>query len=266
MNKIWAIIVNFQEDKNTLRCVECLQKQSQKLAGIVIVDNLTKGDLVKTLKRKQLIKVIPVKNNIGFSRGVNLGIKYSLLQKATHVLLINPDTEINKDALKKLINNKKAGIVSPLIFYKRGERKIYDFGGYINWRWGRVKHIESESVQAQLSRESDFYSGCCLLIKKNVINEVGLFDERFFLYYEDVDYFVRAKEKGILFQQDKSVLLKHELKGHGFEERIPYSNIYHNLRSNLLFILKYQKKQNLLLSLIYWLALFVKVLLNELFS
>ena len=245
MKKIFAVIVSFR-DKNLV-----LKLQKRLKCESVVIDNS--------------------ENNLGFAKAANKGIRVALFKKATHILLINPDTKISDGFIDTLINTK-GDIVGPVIKYKKSNKWIYDFGGQINWKWGRAEHYnviaripakpETWRSRKRLLRGArndtkiDYLSGCCLLIKREVFEKIGLLDERFFMYYEDADFCVRSKSADFKIKQ-ANVNLIHDL------EKPTVFKQYHNLRSNLLFILKYQRGINLIRSLVYWILLSTKVLLNQ---
>lgn len=262
MQKLWAILVNFHEEAKTINCIKLLNKQTIKGIGIIVIDSQSTPKSAKVLQKIKGINLIPTSKNLGFAKGVNLGIKLALLKKASRILLVNSDTEFEKNLVEKLLQNR-SDIVSPLIKYQRGKKCFYDWGGKINWLWGRTQHHEITTTQ-KMNFHPDYLSGCCLLVKKNVFEKIGLLDERFFLYFEDVDFCLRAAAAGFKLQVEDQTTLKHNLKGVKNQERKSFTNLYHNLRSNLLFIIKYQKGKRLLLSFTYWLVLSVKVLLNSL--
>lgn len=256
MRKIFVVIVNYNEKNNTLAVLKQLENIRKVRFVPVVVDNNSTDGSIAAIK-KQFPKVILIANNknIGFAKGVNKVVRLGLYQKADYFWLLNPDTIVPKDFLLKILK-KKADIVGPVIRYKREGKWIYDLGGYINWQWGRAEHSDN-------GRDIDYISGCCVLIKKDVFEKIGLFDERFFLYYEDTDFCTRAKKAGFSLVVEPSVVITHHLKGQEQNSHKPFFNIYHNLRSNLCFIFKYQKGISLFFSLLYFSTLVLKVLFNQ---
>ncbi len=154
--------------------------------------------------------------NLGYAGGNNLGIKKALKDKADFIFLINNDTILDQKILIELIKasslNKEIGILAPKIYFAPGyefhqeryQKKdkgkvIWYAGGLIDWQNIIAFHRgvdEVESGQYDFSCPTDFASGCAMLIKKEVFRKVGFFDERYFLYLEDVDFCLKAQRKG----------------------------------------------------------------------
>lgn len=283
MIKIFAIIVNYQENKKTLSLLQSLSKQHGNFElRTIVVDNSGNEALKKYFPKKSPKKILVVsKTNLGFAKAVNKGIRLALHLESDFIWLINPDIVIAPDFLKKLLKNK-ADIVGPVIKYQKEGKWIYDLGGKIDWKWGRTEHHEitsnkySSSVSEKFNRINkfslrsnnnlDYLSGCCLLIRRRVIEKIGLLDERFFLYFEDVDFQVRAKRVEFKIVVDKALTVTHYLKGQSKIATKPFSNLFHNLASNLFFILKYQKNLRLVSSLIYLAVLIIKVIGNYVYG
>lgn len=194
------------------------------------------------------IRVIVVDNskeNRGFAKGVNIGIRQALKKGAERVALINPDVKISATDVRRLEKNP-ADIVSPVLKFKRSGRWVYDFGGKVNLVLGRTSHYESDSgapstplrVNAQNDEgKLDYVSGACLVIKKEVFEKVGLFDERFFMYFEDVDFCLRAKAAGFTMAIEPRVIIEHRLEI--VKKTRNWRKIKYNTVANFLFISKW---------------------------
>ena len=222
MDKIAIIIVHYNTDEDTTECLKSLSKATidgwdQK---IYVVDNGSKDrfelpyDL--DLKGKD-VEIIRSEANLGFSGGNNLGITYALEHyQPDYVLLLNSDTLVQPSFLSKLYqtaqDNFDIGLLNPMVYFA----KQYEFhkdsyqpedlgkiiwyaGGSIDWDnvvgfHRGVDEIDRGHFKNQL--ESEFATGCCVLIKREVLETIGLLDESLFLYWEDVDYSLRARAAG----------------------------------------------------------------------
>lgn len=261
MKQLGIVIVYFKEKEKTLKLLFQLKKLRKKRDFFVVLADNNSGDGIEDdIKPFTFVKFLPMHKNLGFAKAVNRSVRFCLLRKADYVLLLNPDLWLPENFLDILKN--PADLTGPVIFFRRKNIMIYDFGGKINWRFGRVEHREQKEKKSP-GNKPDFISGCCLLVKKKVWDKVGFFDERFFMYYEDVDFQVRAAKSGFKIKLNTEIFVKHDLKGVSGKKGKPFSNIFYNLKSNLFFILKYQRGLNLLFSLTYWLMLVCKVILNR---
>ncbi len=238
--KITIVILHYGELSVTQKCVESLFERENYPFSLLIVNNMSDPLTKKDFPQKHTT-IINNKNNLGFAGGVNVGIRYALSQKADAILLLNNDTIITRPMLPTLVKTlqkeKRVGIVAPVIEFKKKGQTLFDLGGHVIMPFGRTYHTEVATPSASPVKNIEYVSGCCMLIKREVFEKTGLFDERFFLYYEDVDFCLRAKQKGFLVDVASSVNIYHELsKSAG---KLSALSVYHQLRSALLFGKKY---------------------------
>lgn len=196
--KVNIIILNYNGKDCLLGCLNSLFRIDYPNFEVVVVDNNSEDGSLE-MARRNFSRVTFIKNeqNLGFSAGNNVGIKYSLEKMADFVLLLNNDTEVEKDFLKQLIQSartdEKVGVLGALIF--SGDNKTVWFsGGKIDWL--RMKALNEQKLIKNNNVFSDFISGCAMLVRAEVFAKIGLLDEDFFLYWEDVDFSVRAKKAG----------------------------------------------------------------------
>lgn len=231
MTNIFITIVNFNGNKDTISCLKSLEELRVKdfILNVVVVDNGSEEEFKEDPKSYKNFKLhlLRSEENLGFSGGQNLGIKYALINSADFVLILNNDTIVDKDLIVNLLEtfDKKSdcGIVSPKIYFAKGHeyhKDRYDLKdlGKVIWYaggkndWGNVlashKGVdEVDKKQYDKLEKTDFASGCCELIKREVFDKVGLFDEKYFLYFEDNDLSQRARKKGFeSYYQPKAIL------------------------------------------------------------
>jgi GT2 family glycosyltransferase len=202
----------------------------------VVVDNDSKDgslELAKNLYPK--FHFIKNEKNIGFSAGNNIGIRFALEKMADYVFLLNNDAILEKNTLSKLIETaerEKAGIFSPLILDK--DEDIWFAGGKIKWSSMKAVH-ENNLSNNKKSYPTEYISGCAMLIKKEVFKKTGLLSEDYFLYYEDADFCLRARENGFECRVVPEAKIKHLEKS-----ELDLSNkIYWLVLSGLIFFKKH---------------------------
>jgi GT2 family glycosyltransferase len=198
--KIFVIILNFNGASTLNNCLTSVFKSDYPNFEIVVVDNDSKDDSFEKARLKySRVHFIRNSSNVGFSKGNNIGIRYALEKFADYVFVLNNDTIIEETTLSLLARAVEStlniGIVNPLILGSADNEDIWFAGGLIDWKKMKTTHlIEASSITTPY--QSEYLTGCAMFIKKDVFKKIGLFDERFFLYYEDADFSVRAKNAG----------------------------------------------------------------------
>lgn len=258
MKKVAIILVNYNGSKDTLECIESLEKINYKNTQILVIDNysaITDYEYLKDEIEKKYKDVyfIRLESNLGFAGGNNVGIKYAIEElKSDYVLLLNNDTLVDEDFLNLLVDkaedSKNIGITTSKIFYYPEKNKIWYAGGKINWiKFTSIHFGEKQYDDNKYDKdlEVDFISGCVMLIKKSVIEEVGYLPEEYFMYYEDFDYCIKVREKGFkLFYVSKSKVY-HKISASTGGEESAFSLEY-GTRNRKLLLKKYKNKIGLI--------------------
>ena len=200
----------------------------------------------------KIIVVDNSKHNIGYSGGNNKGIHQALAGGAEAVLLLNDDTKVDKLVLTEMLEalkDKQVGMVSPKIYFYPGfeyhkdrynpkdrGKVIWYAGGQIDWDncLGVHRGVDEVDVgQYQKKEETEFATGCAVLIKREVFETTGLYDERYFLYLEDLDLSVRVKNAGFkIIYQPKAIVWHKNAQSSGFGSGL---HDYFFTRNRLLF-------------------------------
>lgn len=151
------------------------------------------------ITRKNLI-IIKNQKNYGFAKGNNIAIEYALnTLKSDYVLLLNNDTVVDKKFLNNLIEvgkiDKKIGILGSTVYFYDEPNKIQSAGIKLNWKKGTVKTLGINDIdKKQFSdiKEVDYVDGSNMLIKEEVFKKIGYLNSKYFLYWEETDFCVRA--------------------------------------------------------------------------
>lgn len=231
--QVYISILNFNGRDNTIACLRSLEKAFKNGFDlkVLVIDNASKEKLNLPTFSKLDIKIIVNKENLGFSGGHNVGIKYAIEDGADYILILNNDTEVRKDLIWELLRSSKegVGIVAPKIYfypgfefhkdrYKKEEkgRVFWYAGGEMDWGnvIGHHRGVdEVDNGQYDFPQPTDFASGCCMLIRREVFEKVGFFDERYFLYYEDNDLSQKAKRSNFKIMYNPKAILWHKNAG-----------------------------------------------------
>ncbi|HPN96209.1 MAG TPA: glycosyltransferase family 2 protein [Candidatus Moranbacteria bacterium] len=198
--KVFIVILNYNGKNVLIDCLKSVFKIDYPEFQVLVVDN-NSGDGSFEAARVAFSKCIFIKNeeNVGFSAGNNIGIKYALERAADYIFLLNNDTEVKGDFLSKLVavaeKTPSVGLVSPIIF-KDKSSNVWFSGGKIDWLRMKTKH--DKNIFKNTPYNSDLITGCAMLVKAEVFKRIGLLDEDFFLYWEDTDFSYRARKAGFL--------------------------------------------------------------------
>lgn len=218
MTKVAIILVNWNGKADTLDCLASLGKfkvKSLKLK-VIVVDNGSTDDSVAVIGKKfPGVEVIETGENLGFTGGNNIGIRRALEAGADFVWLLNNDTIVDRYALSALVDvckDASVGVAGSKIYFAAGHEYHKDryakndlghvlwyAGGVIDWKNMYASHRgvdEIDTGQYDRAEDTPFVTGCSMMIRSDVIGKVGLLDERFFAYLEDVDFCLRAKKIG----------------------------------------------------------------------
>lgn len=244
MPKVFIIVLHYHSVEDTKECLKSLEKLDYDNFEVVLINNGTKDDLnshIRSISNHSQIRIITNKKNLGFAGGNNIGIKYALNKYADYILLLNNDTIVEPNFLKELVkigeSDEKTGILGPIIYqYKKSKiknqkDKIHFAGGKINWLYTKGIH-ETHNIKHE-TREVDYITGCCLLIKRKVIEKIGLMPEDYFLYFEDADWCLKARKAGFkcVVVSNKGKIW-HKVSQSAVEASFSY--IYYHFRNGLL--------------------------------
>ena len=228
--RLAIVILNYNGYKDTIACIESVCSGPPMRYVVIVVDNLSLDDSVAELKRwmqnylppltesswsgmlktstindgqacaRPGITLLEARNNSGFSGGNNLGIRYALELGAPWILLLNNDTIVGCDALERLVKGAEgagAHLAGGAVYEYADASKAWYLGGRFSW-WGDkdLKYMRKGATEAQGTIETDWITGCCMLVRREVFERIGLLDENSFLYCEDADFCRRAARVG----------------------------------------------------------------------
>jgi GT2 family glycosyltransferase len=216
--RISAVIVNYRTPDDTVLAVQSLLASSRRVDEIVVVDN----DVVESARDVAArfgsgITYLHTGSNRGFSGGVNVGIRAALDRGADCVLLVNSDAVLSCDCLERLErafdDAPTAGIIGPLVASRAAPDRIASLGISYNQHTGRMRQLGAGNripAQPQDMRTVDAVSACVALIRRDVFDAVGLFDQDYFFSFEDIDFCRRARQAGFSSMVVERAIAFHE--------------------------------------------------------
>ena len=263
--KVSIVILNWNRAEDTIQClksISVLRIKNYELS-IVVVDN--GSDDISNLKRQisklqlksQNLKIIENKKNLGYAAGNNAGIKYALDTSADYIMILNNDTLVDRNLLVELIKvaeaNSMAGAISPKIYFDPGfefHKEKYDkrvlgkviwyAGGKIDWKnvYGSGRGVdEIDNGKYDKIQETEYATGTCLFLRASAVKKAGMFDERYFMYYEDTELSLRLKKSGWKVMYIPEAIVWHKVaQSSGIGSGL---NDYYTTRNRMLFGMKY---------------------------
>ncbi|MDH5609725.1 MAG: glycosyltransferase family 2 protein [Cyclobacteriaceae bacterium] len=254
-NSVAIIIVNWNSFEYTSVCIQSLQKVQYDSFTILVVDNGSEDQ--SSLKiAHEFPEVVMIRNekNLGFTGGNNRGIQWALERGFPYIMLLNNDTEVHPGFLyplvEKIKESEEVGAVQPKMYFMHDKKRIWNAGGRFYPFIGKTATIGYnviDSGQFEAMQKVDWITGCCILVSSRVIREVGLLDDRFFAYYEDVDWSFRIRESGKSLWFVPQSFIYHVAgasstsKVKGKEGYLSAFAHYLNVRNNILLIRKHDK-------------------------
>lgn len=246
---IAIILVNYNGFDDTVACVQSILKSKYKEYKIILVDNGSKDK--EKIKRDEFLDantdIVISDENLGFSGGNNLGINYAKEKyDPEYYLLLNNDTVIVENTLSELMAHsnlvEKTGLVTGKIYYYSKPEATWYAGGIFNFNTGIADQPilgADESSTKNGCIEVTFATGCVMLLHKNLIAQIGLLDEDYFLYAEDTDYCCRIMQAGYKLVYVPSAIIYHKVSAStGNQSRMQQ---YYMMRNNCYIIKKYCK-------------------------
>ena len=256
------MILNWNRGADTVACLKSLDKiRTPKETEVltIVVDNASTDDSLILLHKLKspAFRIVQNEANLGYVGGNNVGIKVALEEKCDWVMVLNNDTLVDRDFLKEMLvevgQNKKVGLVSPKIYFACGfefhkdrypkgvlGKVIWSAGGSIDWAncFGKNTGIDDvDRGQYDEVKEIEFATGACLFIKAEVFEKLGIFDERYYLYFEDADFSQKLDKAGFeMLYVPKSIIWHKVAQSSGVGSDL---NDYFITRNRLLFGLTY---------------------------
>lgn len=241
-NGIWVVVVNWRQTDATLACLASLERAGVDSRSVVVVDNGSGDDFAARLESRYPDAIqLPQSTNLGFAKAVNIGARYAVAHGATAVLLLNNDAVVMPDAIRefatRLRDSPTLGVITAKIFLTEAPDHLWAVGGKFTGR--RVVEIGAgeRDIGAYDDTSLDFAYGCALLVRAEMFREIGGFDERFFLYYEDIDLCLRARAAGWEVAMAPAAHVRHE--GSKSTRGEPTAKVYHHARSRALFFARH---------------------------
>lgn len=261
------IIVNYNNHEYTLECLNSLKNQFYRNFEVILLDNgsiyniyLKLKEEIELLKDIFHIKIIRNEQNFFFAAGNNKAIKTS---NGQYICLLNNDTVVSEDFIEKMVefceNSLNIGMISPKIKVYNHKNYLWYAGADIDFRKTNIAKLrgfweyDKSNDKYNKIRKTDYAAGTALFLRKSIIDQIGLLDEIFFMYYEETDWNFRAYKNGYFNFYVPNTIVYH---------KVPLKNSNINLfkwyflnRNSQIIVWKYAKFFNLM---IFYFKFFIK--------
>jgi GT2 family glycosyltransferase len=239
-----TVILNTNRKEDTLTALQSLSENNYPVQRVIVLDNASKdGSIPAIHHRFPDAQVIELEQNLGYAGNNNVGIQAALDAGADWVLVLNEDTILAPDCITRLVEvgerEVQTGIVGPMVYHHNEPSVIQSAGGEMNATWD-AWHIAQNEVDHGEYREPhavDWISGCAIMVRRTVIEQVGMLDERFFYYWEETEWCLRARRAGWKILHVPQAHLWH--KGVQRDYRPGPNVTYYSTRNRLLILSKH---------------------------
>lgn len=236
--EVHILVLSYDSLAKLSACVASLERLDYSNYKVLLIDNGSPDGSGAELERLfPAHRVLLNGRNLGYAAGNNAGIRVALAHGADLIWLLNPDTVVAPSSLRELVavhrTLRRPGLIGSLILLDEGDR-IYFYKGVVESD-GKLRHAhagEPSSSVPELASvavgETDFVNGASTLFSRQIVDEVGLMTEDYFLYYEDSDWSLRVQAKG-------------------FENRVAYRSLVRHMRADrprANYVVEYYTRRN----------------------
>jgi len=264
---ISVVVVTLDRKKDLIKCLNSLRTSDYKKIEIIVVDNGSNSSVASWIKGKFAnVKIVRSDKNLGAAGGRNLGIKFA---KGNYLLFMDDDAEADKamisELLKVIQTNSMIGIVHPKIYDSEKRNILQGIGCDVNLLTGGVSALGiREEDSGQYDKVMELQSvGCIWMVKREVIDKIGNYDEEYFIPWEDTDFSFRTREAGFKILFVPKALAWHKgVKSTFINPLVDYIGIrstdrsYRIARNKIIFMVKYAPFSNKLLFLLIFLPVY----------
>lgn len=247
-------VLGYNNLDDTIECLDSVFKLEGNQYPVVFVDNGSEDKSSESVEKFfHAVKIIRLPSNLGFAAGTNRGLEWVCKQGYEFCLILNNDVLLDKAMINEMLlvadQHEDCAVVMPRIFYlplkvknRKTRRNIWSDGGYYRNFPPSIKLKDNRrSKNFDNPRSIEFAPGCALLIKCAALEKIGIFDEKFFLFYEDWDFSIRVRKAGFSIWCAPKAVLYHKVS----QSTMRNPNLYweHMGSSMSLFFSKHFNKQ-----------------------
>ncbi len=248
--KVACIILTWNDKENLLECLESMSHLSYPNADIIVSDNgSTDGSIEKVRSLYPDVTILENGKNLYWAGGNNVGIEYAMAHAADYIFLLNNDIVVDPDLVTEMVevgeSDPRIGMLGPKIYYHEGTlgNKLWFAGARVHlWR-GIARHLGIRDIdqgQYDVIADTDYVTGCAQMVKREVVEKIGLIDTVYVAYGEDMDWSTRARRAGYRLVYVPRARMWHKIGA--YWGVVSKRKIKQKLRSNTIFFWRYSPK------------------------
>lgn len=243
-SSVCVVTVNYFSAEETRKCVLSLTRSTVPVYTVVVDNSPDDPELAASLAEFSNVKILNAPENLGFGRGNNLGFEWVYDNIGCEfVFILNNDAQVKPDTIEHLIMameaHDDAAMIASRIVLTEDESKLWYGGGEVDWRRGGGVAPgvlgAADAKIALMARYVTFCSGCAMFVRRHVLEEMGGFDKRFFMYEEDLELSLRIQQAGWKIWYDPAALVMHLGQGSLRTKSEKFSGLLHPEKQNLPF-------------------------------
>lgn len=243
--RVVSVILNTNHRQDTLECLASLGASTYPNHLAIVLDNASSDGSVAAIHEAfPDVRVVPLERNLGYAGNNNVGIAAALAEGADWIFVLNEDTVLAPDCLSAMVEagmrDPRIGIVGPMVYHHDEPGVIQSAGGRLSPSWESSHDGQNAADEGQFAsvRTVDWISGCAILVRRQVIEQVGPIDARYFYYWEETEWCLRAGRAGWQVVHVPNARLWH--KGVRRDYRPPPTVTYYATRNRLLTLAKHR--------------------------
>jgi GT2 family glycosyltransferase len=242
---VYAVVLNNYRYEDTCACLSSLSKSDYRNLKVILLDPDSAGDMREAVRREYPeVQIIPLAENLGYAGNNNIGIQAGLNQGADLVFILNDDIVLDPSCLSSLVEiaeqDPTIGILGPMVYHFSESQIIQSAGAMLGQYWQSVHLGQNELDCGQFTSPHpvEWISGCAILIRREVIEQVGMLDPKYFLYWEETEWCIRASRAGWKIIHVPQARLWH--KGASRTQQVKPYVTYYTTRNRLFTLSKHK--------------------------
>jgi len=249
---VYIVILNTNRRDDTLACLESLSKSTYKNLKTIVLDNSSTDGSVEAIRPAfPDVQIINLAENLGYAGNNNVGIEEAMKQGADWVLVLNEDTTLDSNCMTELIkvgeSDPKIGIVGPMVYHHNEPTVIQSAGGMLGKYW-QSQHLgqnEADAGQFTSPHAVEWISGCAILVRRAAIENAGMLDASFFIYWEETEWCIRVARSGWKIVHVPQAKIWHKGVQRDYQPKPSFT--YYGTRNQLLTLSKHHAPLNVML-------------------